>query len=102
MPEIVDAAAMPVPDPTRDEKVKVFVVLRPGLGREDVPPQRNLSHCESNLARFKVPRYVTYMERLPKTPSEKITKHLLVGGRHAAGERTTASKRAGNGERRTR
>lgn len=85
MPEIVEAAAMPVPAPMRGEKVKVFAVLRPGLGREDVPPQRIVSHCESNLARFKVPRYVTYMERLPKTPSEKIAKHLLVGP-HSAGE----------------
>ena len=31
MPEIVEAAAVPVPDATRGEEVKVFVVLRPGL-----------------------------------------------------------------------
>ncbi|HET7098475.1 MAG TPA: AMP-binding protein [Casimicrobiaceae bacterium] len=84
MPEIVEAAAVPVPDATRDEEVKVFVVLRPGLTRDDVPPPRIVAHCEANLARFKVPRYVAYIDRLPKTPSEKIAKHLLAGPPHAS------------------
>jgi len=84
MPDIVEAAAVPVPDATRGEEVKIFVVLRPGLGREDVPPQRIIAHCEARLARFKVPRYVAYLDHLPKTPSEKIAKHLLVIAPHAA------------------
>jgi acyl-CoA synthetase (AMP-forming)/AMP-acid ligase II len=84
MPEIVEAAAVPVPDPTRGEEVKVFVVLQPGLSSEDVPPPRIVAHCEANLARFKVPRYIAYLERLPKTPSEKIAKHLLVGAPSAS------------------
>ena len=84
MPEIVEAAAVPVPDATRGEEVKVFVVLRTGLGRDDVPPPRIVAHCEASLARFKVPRYVAYIDRLPKTPSEKIAKHLLVGPPHAS------------------
>ena len=86
MPEIVEAAAVPVPDATRGEEVKVFVVLQPGLRREDVPPQRIVSHCEANLARFKVPRYVAYLEQLPKTPSEKIAKHVLIGPPETAAE----------------
>jgi crotonobetaine/carnitine-CoA ligase len=84
MPEIVEAAAVPVPDATRGEEVKVFVVLQPGLSSEDVPPSRIVAHCEANLARFKVPRYVAYLDRLPKTPSEKIAKHLLVGAPHGS------------------
>ncbi len=34
---------MPVSDPTRGEEVKIFVVLQPGLSREDVSPQRIFS-----------------------------------------------------------
>lgn len=86
MPEIVEAAAVAVPDETRREEVKAFVVLRPGLSRADVPPLRIVAHCEASLARFKVPRYIAYLERLPKTPSEKIAKHLLVGEAQAASE----------------
>ncbi len=84
MPEIVEAAAVPVPDATRGEEVKAFVVLQPGLSREDVPPPRIASHCESSLARFKVPRYIAYVDRLPKTPSEKIAKPLLAGAPYAS------------------
>jgi len=79
MPEVSEAAAVAVPDPDRGEEVKVYVVLRPGTARDAVPPAVIAAHCERNLARFKVPRYYAYRDHLPKTPSEKIAKHLLVG-----------------------
>ena len=44
-----------------------------------LPPERIIAHCEANLARFKVPRYIEYRNDLPKTASEKIAKHLLQG-----------------------
>lgn len=78
MPQVVEAAALPVPDPDRGEEVKVYVVLQPGLSSADVPPQLIIEHCEQNLARFKVPRYVAYAANFPKTPSDRIAKHLLV------------------------
>jgi acyl-CoA synthetase (AMP-forming)/AMP-acid ligase II len=79
LPEIVEAAAVPVPDDTRGEEVKACVVLQPGATRETLPPDRIIAHCEANLARFKVPRYIEYRNDLPKTASEKIAKHLLQG-----------------------
>ena len=78
IPEVSDAAAVPVPDPVRGEEVKVYIVLRPGITPEAVPPAAIATHCERGLARFKVPRYYAYRDELPKTPSEKIAKHLLV------------------------
>ena len=79
LPDIIEAAAVPVPDETRGEEVKACVVLQPGLTRETLPPARIIAHCEANLARFKVPRYIEYRNDLPKTASEKIAKHLLQG-----------------------
>ncbi len=67
--------------------MKVFVVLQPGLEPKDVPPETIIAHCEANLARFKVPRYIAYHERLPKTASEKIAKQALM--------QSTADPRAG-------
>jgi crotonobetaine/carnitine-CoA ligase len=78
MPEVADAAAVPVPDASRGEEVKVYVVLKPGITAEALPPPTIAAHCEQNLARFKVPRYYTYRDALPKTPSDKIAKHKLV------------------------
>jgi len=36
-----------------------------------------VAHCAARLARFKVPRYITYSDALPKTPSGKIAKKQL-------------------------
>jgi crotonobetaine/carnitine-CoA ligase len=91
LPQIVEAAAVAVPDETRGEEVKVYVVLGPGLQPDDVPPQRIVAHCEANLARFKVPRFIAYRDTLPKTASQKIAKQMLV--------RDVADLRAGSFDR---
>jgi acyl-CoA synthetase (AMP-forming)/AMP-acid ligase II len=80
LPGVADAAAVPVPDPTRGQEVKIYVVLAPPATKDQVPPERIIAHCEANLARFKVPRYIAYRDSLPKTPSEKIAKGELVNG----------------------
>jgi crotonobetaine/carnitine-CoA ligase len=80
LPEVVEAAAVPVPDPVRGEEVKAYVVLEPPLTPQDLPPERIIAHCEANLARFKVPRYIAYTDVLPKTPSGKIAKKVLTQG----------------------
>jgi crotonobetaine/carnitine-CoA ligase len=78
IPEIIEAAAVPVPDPTRGEEVKAYIVLDPSLAQKDLPPERVIAHCEANLARFKVPRFIAYSASLPKTPSGKIAKKMLL------------------------
>jgi acyl-CoA synthetase (AMP-forming)/AMP-acid ligase II len=80
LPGVAEAAAVPVPDPLRGQEVKIYVVLAPPATREQVSPERIIAHCEANLARFKVPRYIAYRDSLPKTPSEKIAKGELVKG----------------------
>jgi acyl-CoA synthetase (AMP-forming)/AMP-acid ligase II len=79
MAEILDVAAVPVPDEVRGEEVKVYVCLRPGCRVEDVPPGRILAFGQERLARFKLPRYVEYVRSLPRTPSGKISKQDLRG-----------------------
>jgi crotonobetaine/carnitine-CoA ligase len=76
-PAVRMAACVPVPDDIRGEEVKAYVVLREG---ETVEPAALDAHCEARLAYFKVPRYWTFVDDLPRTPSERIAKHVLVGG----------------------
>ncbi|WP_322028014.1 class I adenylate-forming enzyme family protein [Burkholderia sp. BCC1977] len=79
IPEIAAAAVVAVPDAERGEEVKVWVELKHGINREAVPVQRILDHARSRLAAFKVPRYVTYSDVLPRVVSNpnKINKREL-------------------------
>ncbi|WP_342641334.1 class I adenylate-forming enzyme family protein [Rhodoligotrophos ferricapiens] len=74
-PAIEQAAAIPVPDPVRGEEVKAVLVLRAG---ERFELDAFFAHCSARLAPFKVPRYVQVKQELPKTPSDRIAKHILL------------------------
>jgi crotonobetaine/carnitine-CoA ligase len=79
IPEIAEAAVVPVPDDARGEEVKAYLVLQPGLTRDDLPPDVVIRHCESKLAIFKIPRYLEYRAApLPRTESGKILKPPLL------------------------
>ncbi len=77
IPEVVEAAAIPVPDEVRGEEVKVCIRLRDGTSRTQLPPARIFAFCSERLARFKLPRYIAYYDELPKTPSGKVAKPQL-------------------------
>jgi len=81
IPEVLEAAIVAVPDEFRGEEVKAYIVLQPGVPAGGLPLERLFSHCEANLATFKVPRYVEFIDALPKTPSEKIAKGPLLAGK---------------------
>lgn len=71
-PAVVLAACVAVPDPIRNEEVKVFVV-----GSEDVALDDLVDHLAARLARFKIPRYWAFVDALPMTPSERVAKPQL-------------------------
>lgn len=77
---VEDCAAVPVPDAKRGEEVNIYVQLKDGIGRVDLPPEAILAHCRTRLAAFKVPRFYTYIESFPRTVSNKIEKRVLVAG----------------------
>ena len=74
---IEDAAAVPVWDPDRGEEVKAYIVLKPGYVCEVITPELILGAAARTLAAFKVPRYLEYVDDLPRTPSQKIKKDEL-------------------------
>lgn len=79
IPEVEEAAVVPVPDPLRREEVKAYLKLREGLTKADLAPDKVIAQCQLRLAHFKVPRYIAYMEGdFPRTPSRKIAKNRLV------------------------
>lgn len=78
LPQIVDAAVVPVPDETRGQEVKAYLVLNDGQKADDALIRTIFDHCQSNLAAFKVPRYIEFIDALPRTPSEKVAKGELI------------------------
>ena len=71
------AAVLAVEDDLRGEEVLACVVPAGGVPREDVSPAVLSAFCAERLARFKVPRYWTYRDDLPRTPSERVRKEAL-------------------------
>ncbi|MFC2163592.1 AMP-binding protein [Acidobacteriota bacterium] len=78
--QIKMAAVVAVPDELRGEEVKAYIVLQEGESQETVPPESIVEFAKQKLAYFKVPRYIEYVEDLPRTPSERIEKHKLIQG----------------------
>ena len=72
-PDVVEAAAIGVPDEKSGEAVKVFVVAgKQSLTKEDI-----ISHCKKNLTGYKLPRYVEFRDELPKSNVGKILRREL-------------------------
>ncbi|HPF20964.1 MAG TPA: long-chain fatty acid--CoA ligase [Syntrophomonas sp.] len=73
-PKVLDAGAIGVPDPIRGESVKVFVVLKPG---ETMTEEEVIEFCRQSLAAYKVPRYVEFLEDIPRTNMKKVDRKAL-------------------------
>jgi crotonobetaine/carnitine-CoA ligase len=69
-----------VPSPLGEDDVKVVVVLRPG---QSLTAQELWAHCEKNMPRFWIPRYIEFRDALPRTPTQKVEKYRLRGGENA-------------------
>jgi acyl-CoA synthetase (AMP-forming)/AMP-acid ligase II len=71
---VLEAAVVGRPHERWGEVPVAFVARRPGT---DVTPDALITHCEAQLARFKVPKEVTFVEALPRNPSGKVLKREL-------------------------
>jgi acyl-coenzyme A synthetase/AMP-(fatty) acid ligase len=61
-------------------KPKAFVVLSdPGSAVEDLAEELK-AFVRDRLAKYKYPRWIEFVEGLPKTPTGKIVRHKLRGG----------------------
>ena len=76
--EVLESAVVPVPDEIRGEEVKAYLKLIPDSVVNNKLIQNIFNHCEDNLAQFKIPRYLEFIEEFPRTPSLKIKKSDLL------------------------
>jgi acyl-CoA synthetase (AMP-forming)/AMP-acid ligase II len=75
---VLEAAVVGRPDARWGEVPVAFVVLRDGgsAGAEEL-----IAFCAERLARYKVPKDVTFLDALPRNPSGKVLKRELRGPR---------------------
>ena len=73
-PKIFEAAVIGVPDKKWVEVVKAYVVLKPG---QTMTEEEVIELCKKNLAGYKKPKYVEFLDALPKTAVGKIAKGEL-------------------------
>ena len=76
-PAVAEVAVIPAPDPIRGHVVKAMVVLADGYrGGDDLTAELQ-AQVKTQLAAYKYPRIVEYVDRLPKTSTGKLNRKLL-------------------------
>jgi len=73
-PAVRESAVIGVRSDFGDDDVMLCLALKPG---ETLPPEELISFCEDRMAYFMVPRYVRYMENLPKNAVLRVEKYKL-------------------------
>ncbi|WP_458188398.1 long-chain-fatty-acid--CoA ligase [Haladaptatus sp. NG-WS-4] len=72
---VADVAVVGIPDERRNETVKAFVVPVPDA---DVTAEELREFCLDNIAEYKHPREIEFVEELPRTTTGKVQKFELV------------------------
>ncbi|HYB29473.1 MAG TPA: AMP-binding protein [Solirubrobacteraceae bacterium] len=73
-PEIADVQVIGVPDERYGEELMAWIILRPGasLTEDEVK-----AYCKGQIAHFKIPRYVKFVDSFPMTVTGKVQKFKM-------------------------
>jgi long-chain acyl-CoA synthetase len=70
---VLEVGVIGVPDEKSGERVQAYVkATTPGPGKDEI-----IAHCRANLAAYKIPQEVVFVDELPKSPIGKILRRTL-------------------------
>ncbi|HEX8965306.1 MAG TPA: acetate--CoA ligase [Patescibacteria group bacterium] len=75
--DVIEAGVIGKPDELRGEIIKAFVVVKPGIEKNEETKKRIMAYVKQHLAGHAYPREIEFIEKLPKTRSGKIMRRLL-------------------------
>jgi acyl-CoA synthetase (AMP-forming)/AMP-acid ligase II len=73
-PKVEDASVIGIPDPEWGHVPKGIVVLKKG---QTATADELMEHCRANLASFKRPRSIIFVDELPRNPMGKVLRNKL-------------------------
>jgi fatty-acyl-CoA synthase len=76
-PSVEQSAVVGVPDKKYGEELCAWVRLKQGHSGSDALADELRAHCRANLAHYKVPRYIRFVESFPQTVTGKIQKFKI-------------------------
>jgi acyl-CoA synthetase (AMP-forming)/AMP-acid ligase II len=79
---VAEVAVIGVDDAEFGQRLKAFVVLEPGA---ELAESELVGHVKANLAGYKAPREVEFLDELPRNATGKVLKRVLRDGAPAAG-----------------
>lgn len=66
-----------VKDDYRMQRVKAFVMVKPGVPKNGETREAILAHCRKNIAKYAMPREIEFRDELPKTQVGKVAYRVL-------------------------
>ena len=76
-PAVEQSAVVGLPDKKYGEELCAWVRLKQGHAASDTLADEIRAHCRANLAHYKVPRYIRFVESFPQTVTGKIQKFKI-------------------------
>ncbi|MBI5302294.1 MAG: long-chain fatty acid--CoA ligase [Chloroflexi bacterium] len=74
-PKVLEATVAGIPDPKSGQRVKAYVVLKPG---QTATVEELMAFCKENLTGYKRPSVIEFRDSLPKTMVGKVLRRYLV------------------------
>lgn len=73
-PSVQECAAVAVPSELGEDEVLVAISPQPG---QEIDHKALIEYLIPRMAHFMIPRYIRIVPNLPKTPTQKVLKHVL-------------------------